>query len=38
LDERFLSHGIRELPSVFGLAAKEDEVGLGKDEDLGLGL
>jgi hypothetical protein len=40
-DERFLSHGISELPSTFALAltlAKEDEAGLGNDEDPGLGL
>lgn len=37
-DERFLSHGMRELPSALGLAAYDDEAGLGKEEEAGLGL
>ena len=37
-DERFLSHGMRELGSALGFAAKGDARGLGKEEDPGLGL
>lgn len=37
-DERFLSHGMREVPSTLALAAQEDEAGLGKEDDPGLGL
>ena len=37
-DERFFSHGMRELPSALGLAAYDDEAGLGKEEEAGLGL
>lgn len=37
-EERFLSHGMRELPSAFGLATYEDDAGLGKEEEPGLGL
>lgn len=37
-DERFFSHGIRELGSVLGLVVKGEERGLGIDEETGLGL
>lgn len=37
-EERFLSHGIREFPSPFMLAAYEEEPGLGNEEEPGLGL
>lgn len=38
--ERFLSHGIRDVPSsvFFALAANDDDVGLGKEDEVGLGL
>lgn len=36
-DERFLSHGMSELPSDLGLAAYDDEVGLAKEDEAGLG-
>lgn len=37
-DERFLSHGIRELGSGLPLAAYRDETELGKDDELGFKL
>lgn len=36
--ERFLSHGMRELPSALGMLVYGDEDGLGKEDEPGLGL
>lgn len=36
--ERFLSHGMSELPSVLGFAVYGVEDGLGKEDEVGLGL